>query len=125
MERECSLLNLKYEDAPTVIQLYTIAKRALYHQIQNYKSTVDVLIDSSTMNNKQFKRIIEECNQQQEGREDIKRIKALASAGVLFAETCLKNIYIKILVIQILCQHQRLFSQPSNQRVPLKASLTT
>ena len=90
MEQKCWLLNLKYKDDPTVIQLYTIAKNSLEYQIQNRTSAVDVLIDSNMTLDKQFKRIIEECDQDKESRDDIKRIKTLASRS-LYTETCLNK----------------------------------
>ncbi|KAI7854995.1 hypothetical protein BDC45DRAFT_440047, partial [Circinella umbellata] len=88
MEEKCSVLGLQYKDDPTVMMLYATAKKVLNHQIQNHKSIVDILIQTNTVTNRKFKRIIEECDED-ENNESMKRIKSLASAGSLFTETCL------------------------------------
>ncbi|KAI7858198.1 hypothetical protein BDC45DRAFT_434513, partial [Circinella umbellata] len=86
IEQKCSLFGLEYKKDPTVILLYQIAKEALDHQIQDHNSTVERLIDVATETKKQFKRILEVSD---EGNVGIKKMKSLASAGVLYAETCL------------------------------------
>ncbi|KAI9365236.1 hypothetical protein BD770DRAFT_378087 [Pilaira anomala] len=86
IEQKCSLFGLEYKKDPTVILLYQIAKEALDHQIQDHNSTVERLIDVATETKKQFKRILEVSDG---GDVGIKKMKSLASAGVLYAETCL------------------------------------
>lgn len=86
IEQKCSLFRLEYKKDPTVILLYKIAKEALDHQIQDHNLTVERLIDVATETKKQFKRILEMSD---EGNIGIKKMKRLASAGVLYAETCL------------------------------------
>ncbi|KAL7321355.1 hypothetical protein PS15m_001131 [Mucor circinelloides] len=86
MEQKCSLFGLQYKEDPTVILLYRIAKEALDHHLQDHQSTVDSLVDVTKETQKQFKRILEATN---ENEPNLKRVRNLASAGVLYTETCL------------------------------------
>ncbi|KAI9244667.1 hypothetical protein BDA99DRAFT_610062 [Phascolomyces articulosus] len=83
MEQKGSLSGLqRYKCNPTILLLSKIVKQyTLDHDIK-----IQGLVDIATQTRDQFKRILEASN---ENEPDLKRIRTLASDGVVFTQKCL------------------------------------